>query len=53
MAALTLAHDLLEAQNPGMVQSTVPVDTGEARRKVERMVQRADDAIESHQNALF
>lgn len=51
MAALTLAHDLLEAQSGGA--PIVTVDTSEAKRKVERMVQRADEAIETHQNALF
>jgi cell division protein ZapA len=50
MAALTLAHDLLESREGG----TAPrVDNDAATRKVERMVQRADEAIESHQNALF
>lgn len=51
MAALTLAHDLLEAQSGEA--PIVTVDTSEAKRKVERMVQRADEAIETHQNALF
>lgn len=54
MAALTLAHDLLES---GKSAATVPqpaeVDTQDTRRKVERMVQRADAAIETHQTALF
>ena len=52
MAALTLAHDLLEARQPGSAPP-VAVDTGETKRKVERMIQRADSAIETHQNALF
>ena len=51
MAALTLAHDLLESQSGGT--PIARVDTSEATRKVERMVQRANEAIESHQNALF
>ncbi len=52
MAALTLAHDLLEARQTG---STPPgtVDMSETRRKVERMVQRAESVIEAHQDALF
>ena len=53
MAALTLAHDLLETQKSGTVGITPTVDTGETKRKVERMVQRAQEAIETHQNALF
>ena len=54
MAALTLAHDLLESQKSGGTTSaTSSVDTSETKRKVERMVQRADEAIETHQNALF
>ena len=54
MAALTLAHDLLEAQNSSNSASpSATVDSGEAKRKVERMVQRVDAAIEAHQNALF
>ena len=53
MAALTLAHDFLEAQKSGVTAHGETVDTTEAKRKVERMVQRANDAIETHQNALF
>lgn len=53
MAALTLAHDLLETQKSGTSGLTPAVDSSEAKRKVERMVQRADEAIETHQNALF
>ena len=53
MAALTLAHDFLEAQKSGVAAHGETVDTTEAKRKVERMVQRANDAIETHQNALF
>ena len=53
MAALTLAHDFLEAQKSGAPASITGVDTAESKRKVERMVQRADAAIETHQNALF
>jgi cell division protein ZapA len=52
MAAVTLAHELLQAQN-GNITSTASVDTTDARRKVEAMMQRADAAIETHQNALF
>ena len=52
MAALTLAHDLLEARQ---TNSATPgaVDMSETRRKVERMVQRAESVIEAHQDALF
>ncbi len=53
MAALTLAHDLLESRKSGTNGLTTAVDSSEAKRKVERMVQRADEAIETHQNALF
>ena len=53
MAALTLAHDFLEAQKSGAVASPTSVDTTDAKRKVDLMVQRADAAIETHQNALF
>ena len=53
MAALTLAHDFLEAQQSGAAEPAVAVDTTETKRKVERMIQRANDAIETHQNALF
>jgi cell division protein ZapA len=54
MAALTLAHDLLESQKSSAAPSSATtVDTNEATRKVERMVQRADAAIETHQSALF
>ena len=53
MAALTLAHDLLENQKSGSSAAAPNVDSGETKRKVERMVQRADEAIETHQNALF
>lgn len=52
MAAVTLAHELLQTQsgNPTPVAS---VDTSEAQRKVDTMVQRIDAAIETHQTALF
>jgi cell division protein ZapA len=53
MAALTLAHDLLESQKSGIAAPSTNVDTSEAKRKVEHMVQRADAAIETHQHALF
>ena len=54
MAALTLAHDLLESQKSGdTTRAAGSVDTGEMKRRVERMAQRADEAIETHQNALF
>lgn len=53
MAALTLAHDLLETQKSGTVGAIPKVDTGETKRRVERMVQRAQEAIDTHQNALF
>ena len=53
MAALTLAHDLLESQKSGAIASTAGVDTDVTKRKVEHMVQRAEAAIETHQNALF
>lgn len=52
MAAVTLAHELLQAQN-GNATPTASVDTSEARRKVDAMVQRVDAAIETHQNTLF
>jgi cell division protein ZapA len=52
MAALTLAHDFLEAQTLGG-HGNDSVDSGETTRKVARMIQRADEAIELHQNALF
>lgn len=51
MAALTLAHDLLENRSGGVPMATV--DTGNDARRVEHMLQRADAAIETHQNALF
>lgn len=51
MAALTLAHDLLEARSGGVPMTTV--DTSNDARRVEHMLQRADAAIETHQNALF
>lgn len=53
MAALTLAHDLLETQKLGITGVPGAIDSSEMKRKVERMVQRADEAIETHQNALF
>lgn len=53
MTALTLAHDLLEMQQFGTARPVTTVDSGETKRKVERMVQRVDAAIETHQNALF
>jgi len=52
MAAVTIAHELLQAQN-GSAQSIANVDTAESQRKVAAMVQRAEAAIETHQNALF
>ncbi len=52
MAAVTLAHELLQSQN-GSSSPTASVDTMESRRKVDAMVQRVDAAIETHQNALF
>ena len=51
MAAVTLAHELLQAQSGTPVP--VAVDTTDAQRKVDAMVQRAEAAIETHQNALF
>ncbi len=51
MAAVTLAHELLQAQSGAPV--SVAVDTGDAQRKVDAMIQRAEAAIETHQNALF
>jgi len=55
MAAVTLAHELLQAQNgaPVSVPVAVAVDTSDTQRKVDAMVQRAEAAIETHQNALF
>lgn len=54
MAALTLAHELLEAGKGSSGTTTgSTVDNAAAARKVERMVQRADAAIETHQTALF
>lgn len=52
MAAVTLAHELLQAQN-GNASSVGSVDTAESQRKVDAMVQRAEAAIETHRNALF
>ena len=52
MAAVTLAHELLQTQN-GHVAPTAGVDTADAGRKVDAMVQRVEVAIEAHQNALF
>jgi len=52
MAAVTLAHELQQAQNGG-TSPVASVDTAEAQRKVDAMVQRAEAAIETHQNALF
>ena len=51
MAALTLAHDLLESQSGKAPMATV--DSTDAARKVADMVQRAEAAIETHQTALF
>ena len=51
MAALTLAHDLLESQSGNAPMATV--DSTDAARKVADMVQRAEAAIETHQTALF
>ena len=52
MAAVTLAHELQQAQN-GNPAPSASVDTAETQRKVNDMVQRAEAAIETHQNALF
>ncbi len=52
MAAVTLAHELIQAQN-GSATPLASVDTTETRRKVDAMVQRAEAAIETHQTALF
>ena len=52
MAAVTLAHELMQARN-GQAPVTPVVDTTEAQRKVEALVQRAEAAIETHQTALF
>ena len=52
MAAVTLAHELLQAQN-GNAAPVGSVDTAESQRKVDAMVQRAEAAIETHRNALF
>ena len=52
MAAVTLAHELLQAQN-GTAAPVGSVDTAESQRKVDAMVQRAEAAIETHRNALF
>ena len=52
MAAVTLAHELLQARN-GQAPAVAVVDTTEAQRKVEILVQRAEAAIETHQTALF
>ncbi len=52
MAAVTLAHELLQARN-GQASAAPVVDTTEAQRKVEALVQRAEAAIETHQTALF
>ncbi len=52
MAAVTLAHELLQARN-GQAPAAPVVDTTETQRKVEALVQRAEAAIETHQNALF
>jgi cell division protein ZapA len=52
MAAVTLAHELMQARN-GQAPVAPVVDTTEAQRKVEALVQRAEAAIETHQTALF
>ena len=52
MAAVTLAHELIQARD-GQTPAVAVVDTTEAQRKVEALVQRAEAAIETHQNALF
>ena len=52
MAAVTLAHELIQARG-GQAPAAAVVDTTEAQRKVEALVQRAEAAIETHQNALF
>ena len=52
MAAVTLAHELQQAQS-GHAVPVASVDTAEAQHKVDAMVQRAEAAIETHQNALF
>ena len=51
MAAVTLAHELQQARSGASV--SVAVDTADAQRKVDAMVQRAEAAIETHQSALF
>ena len=55
MAAVTLAHELLQARQAqnGQAPAAAVVDTTEAQRKVEALVQRAEAAIETHQTALF
>lgn len=52
MAAVTLAHELIQARD-GQAPTATVVDTSDAQRKVDVMVQRAEAAIETHQNALF
>ncbi|WVH08949.1 MAG: hypothetical protein EoVTN8_251 [Fluviibacter phosphoraccumulans EoVTN8] len=52
MAAVTLAHELIQARD-GQAPAVAVVDTSDAQRKVDAMVQRAEEAIETHQNALF
>ncbi|MGV0997724.1 MAG: cell division protein ZapA [Fluviibacter sp.] len=53
MAAVTLAHELLEARNGVTVPVAAAVDTTETERTVDAMAARIDAAIETHQNALF
>ncbi len=53
MAAVTLAHELLEARNGVTAPAATTVDTTETQRKVDIMAARIDAAIEPHQNALF
>jgi cell division protein ZapA len=51
MAAVTLAHELLQAQSGAPISTAV--DTSDVQRKVDAMVQRAEAAIDIHQTALF
>lgn len=53
MAAISLAHESLAARNQGGDSAGPAVDNSAIERKVDDMVQRATDAIDTHQNALF
>ncbi len=53
MAAISLAHESLATRNQGGHSTAADVDNSAAQRKVDDMVQRATDAIDTHQNALF